>query len=299
MSKLVIVGLGEVLWDVFPTHKQLGGAPTNFAYISSLLGDDAFVASRIGADKSGDEIAKRLRSLGLDVSYLQRDAAHATGTVKVEVASDGQPRFEITQNVAWDFLEWTPALQALAARTDAVCFGSLAQRSVQSRDAIHRFVATTRADAVRVFDVNLRQSYYSAEVLTASAEKANVLKLNREEVPVVMRTLGAPEFDELHSARWLCKRFELKLVCVTRGDSGGLLVTPNAHHEHSGYRVKVADTVGAGDAFTATLVHHYLRGSSLPTMNDAANRMGAWVASQSGATPAIDREQIEKARARG
>ena len=299
MSKFKIVGLGEVLWDVFPTHKQLGGAPANFAYISNLLGDEAIVASRVGTDDSGDEIVHRLESLGLDASYLQRDAVHATGTVKVEVGGDGQPRFEITQGVAWDFLEWTLELKALAAEADAVCFGSLAQREVQSRETIHQFVAATRKNAVRVFDVNLRQAFYSAEVLMASAEEADILKLNREEIPAVMLALRAPALDELQSARLLCRHFGLKLVCVTRGAAGSLLVTPSAYDEHPGYRVTVADTVGAGDAFTATLVHHYLRGSSLATMNDAANQMGAWVASQSGATPAIDREQIEKARTGG
>jgi len=297
MRKFTIAGLGEVLWDVFPTHKQLGGAPANFAYISSLLGDEALVASRIGADDLGDEVVGRLRSLGIDITYLQRDAEHATGTVKVEVAGDGQPRFEITQAAAWDFLEWTPALQELAGRVDAVCFGSLAQRTKQSRETINRFVTATRESAVRVFDVNLRQSYYSAEILGASAEKADILKLNEDEVPVVMQSLAAPKVDQLHAAQWLLQRFELKLVCVTRGGSGSLLVNRNAHDEHPGYRVTVADTVGAGDAFTATLVHHYLRGSNLATMNDAANRMGAWIASVPGATPAADPVQIEKARA--
>jgi fructokinase len=297
MSKFTIVGLGEVLWDVFPTHKQLGGAPANFAYISGLLGDDGIVASRIGGDALGDEVVARLTGLGLDVASIQRDTAHATGTVKVEVAGDGQPRFEITKNVAWDFLEWTPQLQALAARTDAVCFGSLAQRGLQSRETIHQFVAATREKAVRVFDVNLRQAFYSAEVLSNSAESADILKLNHEEVPVVLQAVGGPRVDELRSAQWLCRRFGLKLVCVTRGRSGSLLVTKGAHAEHPGFEVQVVDTVGAGDAFTATLVHHYLRGSDLATMNDAANQMGAWVASTSGATPAMEAEQIKRAQA--
>jgi fructokinase len=296
MSRFAIVGLGEVLWDVFPTHKQLGGAPANFAYISGLLGDDGIVASRIGVDTLGDEVVARFEGLGLDVSNLQRDAARATGTVKVEVARDGQPRFEITKDVAWDFLEWTPELRLLAARTDAVCFGSLAQRGLQSREIIQEFVATTRENAVRVFDVNLRQAFYSAEVLATSAESADILKLNHEEVPVVVQAVGGPKVDELRSAQWLCRRFELQFVCVTRGSSGSLLVTKDAHAEHPGHKAKVVDTVGAGDAFTATLVHHYLRGSDLATMNEAANHMGAWVASKSGATPPMEPEQISRAR---
>jgi fructokinase len=297
MKKFSIVGLGEVLWDVFATHKQLGGAPANFAYICNLLGDEGVVASSVGADDLGDEVEQRLNRLGLSAENVQRDATHPTGTVKVEVASDGQPQFEFTQNVAWDFLDWTQEWQGVAARADAVCFGSLAQRAPRSRTTIQKFVAATRPDAVRVFDVNLRQSFYSAEVLQASASSADILKLNHEEFPVVMKAIHAPHLDELHAARYLCSRFALKLVCITRGAAGSLLVRGDEHNEHAGYQVKIADTVGAGDAFTATMVHHFLRGSDLTTMNNAANRMGAWVASEPGATPEREDDVIESARA--
>lgn len=298
MSRFTIVGLGEVLWDVFPTHKQLGGAPANFAYISSLLGEEGIVASRIGTDELGEEVVQRLQQLGLSASHLQRSASRPTGTVKVEVGADGQPCFEITKSVAWDFLEWTPELEDLASRADAVCFGSLAQRDAHSRATIQQFLRSTREGAVRVFDVNLRQKFYTAEILETSAGMANVMKLNHEEVPVVLGALNAPRMHELDAARWLCERFSLKLVCVTRGGAGSLLVSPTGHHAHAGYQVKVADTVGAGDAFTATMVHHYLRGSDLPVMNEAANCMGGWIASKPGATPALDEGQIKKVRAR-
>ena len=296
MSKFTIVGLGELLWDVFPTHKQLGGAPANFAYISSLLGEDALVASRIGQDALGTEVVTRLQGLGLDCSYVQNDPVRATGTVNVQLASDGQPRFEITKDVAWDFLEWTPQLQQLAYRADAVCFGSLAQRRLQSRETIQCFLDGTRAEAVRVFDVNLRQAFYSTDVLNSSAEKATILKLNHEEVSTMMKSAGGPPLDELRSAQWLCRKFGVKLVCITRGNSGSLLVNKDSHAEHPGFRVTVADTVGAGDAFTATLVHHYLRGSDLPKMNEAANLIGSWVASQPGATPTPEPEVIRQAQ---
>ena len=296
MSKFTIVGLGEVLWDVFPTHKELGGAPANFAYISSLLGDEGIVSSRVGTDAFGDEVLNRLDGLNLDTSHIQRDPSHATGTAVVEVASDGQPRFEITPSVAWDFLAWTPQLEDLANRTDAVCFGSLAQRGLNSRETILRFVRATRESAVRVFDVNLRQAFYSAEVLASSAESADILKMNHDEVPVVMQSLAAPKLPEVQSAQWLRRRFDLKLVCITRGSAGSLLVSHAGIDEHPGHPVTVADTVGAGDAFTATLVHHFLRGSRLSTMNHAANLMGAWVASKRGATPSIEPEHIAKAR---
>lgn len=299
MRRRTIVGLGEVLWDVFPTHKQLGGAPTNFAYISSLLGDEGVVASRIGHDSLGSEVVERLDALGLNLSYLQTDTDRPTGTVQVELGRDGQPRFTITEEVAWDYLAWTVEWEELARRTDAVCFGSLAQRGPQSRATIQRFVRATKLDAVRVFDINLRQSFYSAQVLSDSAMRADIVKLNHEEVRPLMEALGEDARTDLEAARWLCDQFELRLVCITRGSNGSLLVTPTERHEHPGYRVTVADTVGAGDAFTATLVHHFLRGSELATMNDAANRIGSWVASQRGGTPPAEHALIAKARALG
>jgi len=297
MSTFTIVGLGEVLWDIFSTHKQLGGAPTNFAYISSLLGERAVVASRVGIDDLGAAVVERLDSLHLSTSHLQRDHEHPTGTVQIELAADGQPRFEFAQYVAWDFLAWDAAWEQLAQVADAVCFGSLAQRSLQSRATIQRFLRATSSSALRVFDINLRQAFYSAEVLSESAERADIVKLNHEEVLPLMTLLGEPVDGDIDAARWLCEQFELKLVCVTRGGNGSLLYTPDGQHEHPGFRVKVADTVGAGDAFTATMVHHFLRGSSLPTMNDAANLMGSWVASMPGATPTADPEIVDRARA--
>lgn len=297
MPKYTIVGVGELLWDVFPGYKQLGGAPANFAYISNLLGDDGVVVSRLGTDALGAEVVDRLTALGLNTSYIQRDEQHPTGTAQVALGNDGQPCFKIIRSVAWDFLAWNNSLETLAGGADAVCFGSLAQREPQSRATIQRFVNATRRNALRVFDVNLRQSFYSADLLTISAESSEILKLNHEEVPVVMTALNGPDLDQHAAASWLIDRLQLKLVCITRGREGSLLVTPKASHEHPGHRVKVIDTVGAGDAFTATLVHHYLRGSGLAEMNDAANRVGAWVASKPGATPAPDAEVVDRARA--
>lgn len=297
MSRLVIVGLGEVLWDVFPSHKHLGGASTNFAYISSLLGDEGIVASRIGDDDLGSEVLARLKSLGLNTGLVQKDPIHPTGTVQVQLAADGQPTFEFTPAVAWDFLEWTPEWQALAQRADAVCFGSLAQRNPLSHETIQSFVHALRPGTIRVFDINLRQTFYSPEVLSQSVESADILKLNHEEVPLLLRNLDMELTDDLSAARQLCARFPLKLICITRGSGGSLLCTPQEHHEHRGHPVTVADTVGAGDAFTATLVHHYLRGSNLSTMNEAANRMGSWVASRPGATPVLEEELIATVRA--
>ena len=284
----VAVGLGEVLWDLLPQGKQLGGAPTNFAYMAALLGHRGLVASSAGRDALGDELRRRLVELGLDASLVQLDPAHSTGTVKVHLDAEGQPTYEITEDVAWDFLEWTPSWRRLAAAAGVICFGSLAQRSPQSRATIQEFLTTAPKASLRIFDVNLRQQFFSAEVLSQSLRLANVAKLNDQELPAVTRELGLSFDSEESSAERLRRTFGLKLVCVTRGSKGSLLVSEGGRDEHPGFRVRVVDSVGAGDAFTAALANHLLRGSSLRTTNEAANRMGAWVASQSGATPPPD-----------
>jgi|SRR5580700_3279315 fructokinase len=289
-----VVGLGEVLWDLLPGGKQLGGAPANFAYASSLLGDASIVASRLGHDDLGREAAQRIDRLGLVTSHLQTDSEHPTGTVKISVDRDGQPKFKITKSVAWDFLEWSPEWKTVAAQADAVCFGSLAQRSERSRGTIREFLRAVRPSTTRIFDVNLRQSFYSAAVLAESMKLADIVKLNDDELPRVMSLLRLFHEREEDSLRRLRETQGVKLVCLTRGAEGSVLVTVDASDSHPGYPAKVADTVGAGDAFTAGLVHHYLRGASLATMNDAANRMGAWVASQVGGTPKPDAAQLRQ-----
>jgi fructokinase len=286
-AKHILVGLGELLWDLLPSGKQLGGAPANFAYITNLLGDTGIPASRVGRDSLADEALQRLAQLRLSAASVQQDPIHPTGTVKVEIDNSGQPRFDISEPVAWDFLEWTPAWQQLAREADAVCFGSLAQRSLQSRSTIRSFLHAARPEAIRIFDVNLRQNFYTAQVLAESMKLATIVKLNHEELPKIMRLFGLEHRGEEGSARRLLSLHHLKLVCVTRGTGGSLLMSPDECSEHPGFRVQVADTVGAGDAFTAALAHGYLRGTSLVQINETANRVGAWVASQSGATPAV------------
>jgi fructokinase len=295
-KKHVVVGLGELLWDLFPAGKQLGGAPANFAYITSLLGDEGLPASRLGNDTLGAEAMHRLAELGLSTEFIQQDSDHPTGTVKVEVDRAGQPRFEISEFVAWDFLDWTPQWQALAQRTDAVCFSTLAQRSEPSRVTMRSFLLATRSSAVRVCDVNLRQHFFTRQVVEESMKLATVVKLNHEELPRVMRLFELEHRNEEDSARHLLSSYDLNLLCVTRGNGGSLLISNNESesHEHPGFKVHVADTVGAGDAFTAALVHGYLRGQSLAQINERANRVGAWVASQAGGTPAPKAGNLEQ-----
>jgi fructokinase len=291
-----VVGLGELLWDVFPKGKELGGAPANFAYMTSLLGDQAIVASRVGSDALGRTAGRRLERIGLRSKHLQIDTQHPTGTVKVEVDPAGQPSFEIAESVAWDFFEFTPEWQRLAAQTDAVCFGSLAQRSPQSRATIRSFLKEVGRGTTRVFDVNFRQAFYSAETVAESMKLADIVKLNQNELQVAVKLLGHVFQDEERAARWLRETYNLQLVCVTRGIKGSLLVSGSETSQHPGVRVVVADTVGSGDAFTAALVYHYLRRASLATLNEAANRMGAWVASQTGATPPRDDYYLQRIR---
>lgn len=284
MNRRKIIGVGELLWDLLPGGPSLGGAPANFAYITRLLGDESIVASRVGKDTLGQQALGRMQQLGLSISGVQVDSSNPTGTVKVEIDPQGQAKFEIAHPVAWDFLEWTPAWQQFATESDGICFGSLAQRSLQSQTTI-RYVLNAAIEPTKVFDVNLRQSYYSQETISESMKLADIVKLNDEELPKIMALFGLPHKDERSSAEDLLKTYDLDLVCITRGGRGSLLVTRNGLDEHAGFHVKVADTVGAGDAFTAALLHEFLNESPLRTMNDTANRVGAWVASQPGGMP--------------
>jgi fructokinase len=289
----VIVGLGELLWDMLPAGKRLGGAPANFTVMSSRLGNRGVIASRLGNDPLAVEAREVLKAFPADLSFLQTDPTHPTGTVGVEIRGS-EPHYIIHEPAAWDYLEWTPDWRSLAQSADAVCFGSLAQRHPVSRATIREFLAATRTDCVRVFDVNLRPPFFSVNVIDASLAVATIFKLNEIEVPEVMAMLGlarpavTDETGLLKAARVLLEKYPLRLLAITMGGKGSLLVTQDNHHRHHGVPTTVADTVGAGDAFTAALVHAYLRGASLAEMNEAGNRWGGWVASQRGAMPPLD-----------
>ena len=286
--------MGELLWDVSPTQEWLGGAPANFAYMTAVLGDSAIVASRVGNDPRGHEALRRLNWAGVSVSQVQIDSRYATGSVAVELDEKGQAKYTIVEDVAWDYFEFSSDWNGLALRADAVCFGSLAQRSSQSCETIRRFLEATRSQTLIVFDVNLRSPFYTGEVLTESFKLTDIAKLNDEEMYTVSELFELPDGTEEECAKRLLERFDLKAVCVTRGRRGSLLITSEDTFEHSGFNVDVVDTVGAGDAFTAALVHHYLRGSSLEKISEAANRLGSWVASQAGATPQVSQSVLEE-----
>ena len=285
-GKYIVVGLGELLWDILPTGEaQLGGAPANFVYMTALLGDRGTIASRIGDDSLGYEALDRWEQANVNITHVQLDPDHPTGTARVQLDDEGKPAYTIVEDVAWDYFEFSPDWQELAAQADAVCFGSLAQRSLVSRDTIRSFLKATRDETLIVFDVNLRKPFYSVEVLSESLRLSNIVKLNDEELRTVVELLELGGGRDEDSARRLLRYHDLQMVCVTRGDRGSLLVTESESVEHPGFKVDVVHTIGAGDAFSAALVRHYLRGESLERISDAANRLAALVATQVGATP--------------
>lgn len=297
----LIVGLGELLWDVLPFGPRLGGAPANFSVMAGRLGNHATILSRIGCDDFGRKAMEVLDPLPVDASLVQVDPAHHSGLVTVEL-DDGQPRYTVHEPAAWDFLELSDEWVRVAERADAICFGSLAQRCRTSRQTIQTLVAETSSACIRIFDVNLRTPFYSGEVLEESLELATVVKMNDAEAPLILNLLGLPS-DSGPDQEWLRASAErlleafpaLQMVAVTRGAAGSLLVTRDDWHEHPGVAVKVADTIGAGDAFTAALAHSMLGGANLATINETGNRWGAWVASQPGAMPELPDDARVKA----
>jgi fructokinase len=282
----VIIGLGEVLWDLLPSGAQMGGAPANFAYHARALGADAGVISRVGNDPLGRDILKRFEALGLPTDLVQRDDGAPTGTVTVQLGAEGVPQFTIHEDVAWDRLAMTePALAAVAA-ADAVCFGSLGQRCEPARSSIQRLVAAVPSKALRIFDINLRQHFYSREIIECSLQKANLLKLNDAELPVLAAMFGLSGPVRVQLER-LAGTFNLEVVALTRGPHGSLLFGSGGWSDHGGLPVEVRDTVGAGDAFTAAMTLGLLAGWDLDRVNDHANQVARYVCSCSGATPPL------------
>jgi fructokinase len=287
MTRPLVVGLGEALWDVLPDGDHFGGAPANVALHAAALGAESWLVSAVGQDARGDAALARLDAAGVRRDTVARLADHPTGVVRVTLDAAGHPVYDIATESAWDYLPWSVAVQQVAQRADAIAFGSLAQRSPTSRATIRRAVAATRSASWRLFDVNLRQSYYDADVLVESMELANAAKLNEEELPVVARLCGLAETTPVDQLRALCKRFDLRLAALTRGPCGSVLATPDRVCESPAAPTVVADTVGAGDAFTATLLIGILAGRTLDEVSRRANAVAAYVCSQPGATPPI------------
>ena len=289
--KDIIVGMGEALWDCLPEGRKLGGAPANFAYHVGQFGWKTVVVSAIGNDALGDEILDRLADVNLEHKIVR--VPYPTGTVQVTLSGEGIPAYEICENVAWDNIPWSDELEELAKRTKAVCFGSLAQRSAVSRNTILRFLGTMDADTERIYDINLRQSFYSLEVIEESLKRATILKLNDEEIEVVKALLqitGEPQ----EVCRQLIAKYEsLRMVIVTCGAIGSYVFTADETSWVDTPKVEVADTVGAGDSFTATFCANILKGKPIKEAHKLAVQVSAFVCTQNGAMPVLPKEYTE------
>ena len=286
----LMVGLGEVLWDIFPDGtKLLGGAPANFAFHAHQLGHDGVVVSRIGRDELGQALLQELRGRGPRTDAVQIDDVRPTGTVHVKVADDGTHDFLITPNVAWDHLVATRALVELCEAADVLCFGTLAQREASNRSTIELLL--TRACGVKVFDINLRQDCWSREVIEAGLGHCQVVKFNDDELRVLQDLALVPPADDILTwGRSLLSKYGIELLALTRGAAGAMLIAPTEWIDEPGIEVDVADSVGAGDAFTAGLVEGFIGRWPLHLLAKFANRLGAYVASQPGATPTVPEE---------
>lgn len=289
MNKIV-VGMGEALWDVLPEGKKIGGAPANFAYHVSQFGLPSCVVSAIGDDALGKEIIENFTSKGLD--QLIAEVPYPTGTVQVEIDQTGIPLYDIKENVAWDNIPYTEHLDALAKRTKAVCFGSLAQRNVVSRETINHFLDTMPKDddSLIVFDVNLRQGFYNKEILCKSMQNCNILKINDEELITVSRMFGYPGIDLQDKCWILLGKYNLKILILTCGINGSYVFTPGNVSFQPTPKVEVADTVGAGDSFTAAFIASILKGKSVTEAHTIAVKTSAFVCTQKGAMPILPPE---------
>ncbi len=286
----IVVGMGEALWDVLPEGKKIGGAPANFAYHVSQLGLPSCVVSAVGDDALGNEIIENFTDKGLN--QLIEKVPYPTGTVQVEIDQAGVPQYEIKENVAWDNIPYTESLEALAKKTRAVCFGSLAQRNVVSRTTINKFLDAMPKEEgnLVVFDVNLRQGFYNKEILCNSMERCNILKINDEELVTVSRMFGYPGIDLQDKCWILLGKYNLKMLILTCGINGSYVFTPgNVSFQHTP-KVEVADTVGAGDSFTAAFIVSILKGKSVAEAHTLAVKTSAFVCTQNGAMPLLPKE---------
>lgn len=297
-----VVGLGEALFDCLPTGRKLGGAPANFAYHVSQFGLNGCAVSAIGNDELGREIIDTFTNVGL--RYQLPRVAFPTGTVQVTLSGDGIPQYDICQGVAWDNIPFTEEIAALAPDTMAVCFGSLAQRNGVSRATVQAFLDAMPADALRVFDINLRQAWYSKEVIEQSLVRCNVLKINDEELDVVApMLLGVPveagrliaedEAKATAVCRQLIDKYNLRMLILTCGAVGSYVFSADEVSKQATPKVTVADTVGAGDSFTATFVAQILLGKSMKQAHEIAVKVSAFVCTQEGAMPILPAELLQ------
>lgn len=280
-----IVGLGEALWDVLPEGKKLGGAPANFAYHAGQYGESSIAISALGEDKLGDETVQALEEKRL--TYLMPRIPYPTGTVQVTLDDEGIPTYDIKENVAWDNIPFSDEVKEIAQNCRAVCFGSLAQRNIVSRQTILAFVDATPKDCLRIFDINLRQNFYSKEVLLESLKRCNVLKINDEELVQIGRMFGYPGLDMSNKCWLILGKYNLDMLVLTCGVNGSYVFTPGNVSYQPTPQVQVADTVGAGDSFTGSFCAAILRGLPVAEAHKLAVEVSAYVCTQKGAMPMI------------
>ena len=288
MEKRIIVGLGEALWDCLPEGRKLGGAPANFAYHTSQFGNEAYAVSAVGNDELGDETIQAFEEKKLNYALPRVD--FPTGTVQVTLDGDGIPSYDIKEGAAWDNIPFTPELEALARRSRAVCFGSLAQRSEVSRQTIYRFLDSTPKDCLRIFDINLRQNFYSKEIIRESLRRCNILKINDEELVIIGRMFGYPGMDFENKCWLILGKYNLDILVLTCGVNGSYVFSKGAMSYYETPKVKVADTVGAGDSFTGSFVASLLAGKPVAEAHRIAVNVSAYVCTQNGAMPQLPEE---------
>ncbi len=292
MKNEIVVGIGEALWDVLPEGRKLGGAPANFAYHVSQFGLESYIVSAVGDDALGKEITDKFTEKKLN--HMVETVPYPTGTVQVELDPNGVPQYEIKEDVAWDNIPFTPEMEQLAGRCSAVCFGSLAQRNEVSRNAIYRFLNATPKGCMRIFDINLRQNFYTREVLCESMQRCNILKINDEELVTISRIFGYPGIDLQDKCWILLAKYNLKMLILTCGTNGSYVFTPGVVSFQETPKVKVADTVGAGDSFTATFTAAILKGMPIPEAHKLAVEVSAFVCTQSGAMPTLPQTILDR-----
>ncbi len=286
MKKYTIAGIGELLWDVMGDIEEIGGAPINFAYHVTALGARGIAISTIGQDKRGKRAIAELHKRGLEVEAISYSDMHITGYVAATLDGKGVATYNFPDDVAWDHLDINSFAQKIQSQLDAVCFGSLAQRSHSSRRAIHLFLDDLSDHTLKVFDVNLRQNFYSIEIIESSLQYADILKLNDEELPILAKLLHI-EGPKNQRLSVLINRYNLKMAILSRGANGSILQTSEDFSEHPGITTPIVDTIGAGDSFTAAVTIGYLQQLDLNDINEKANRLAAYVCSQQGAMPPI------------
>ena len=290
----VIVGLGEALWDCLPDGSKLGGAPANFAYHASQFGNEAYAISAIGNDALGDQTLKEFEEKHL--KYVMPRVDYPTGTVQVELDEEGIPTYDIKQNVAWDNIPFTPEIENVAKHCGCVCFGSLAQRNKISRDTIHRFLDTTPMACLKIFDINLRQNFYSKEIIQDSLKACDILKINDEELVTIGRLFGYPGLDIENKCYLILGKYNLKMLVLTCGTNGSYVFAPGVKSYQPTPKVEVDDTVGAGDSFTGSFASAILAGMPIKEAHKLAVEVSAFVCTQPGAMPKLPQSLLDRVK---